>query len=33
MFAPERIRRVIIACFVLRNIARKKNFYGEVLAN
>ena len=31
MFRPERACRVIIACFVLHNMARRKNFYGETL--
>ena len=33
MFCPERACKIIVACFVLYNIARRKNYYGEELQN
>ena len=33
MFCPERACKIIVACFVLHNIARRKNYYGEELQN
>ena len=32
MFTPERVCRVVLACAILHNIARKHNFFGESTA-